>query len=786
MTELCLLLDYNSCSSGITAHKESRLYHHNDCVCFIEIIILDNSRLFSFSFHNYNMATRKFEEMPLGFPDVEQYFKRLEFFLVANDIHDRSKAVLLANCGVAAFSLIETLISPSNIMDEEVTFDIIRTAVFNHLRPKRILHYERHLFHAMTQIDGELSSEFVRRLKDQANQCSFGDLKDDLVLSQLIFGIAKKEVRSKLLVRDQLTLDQAIQECRLQETVKMASTEHMVVSQLNKSATFKNWNQPNTKRQTQQIPSSRNLMSQQHKKPACYSCGRVDHLRANCKFRNAQCHTCNKTGHISSVCRSLKTQNVQEESDDNEEQVVMSAVNHNSINGGAGKLIYKQCKVGNFFIDFLIDSGSQVTIIPHNDALSTGFPITRDGLPTIKAFGGSAVPILGAIEKGVVSMGENTHQGRILISKNDSKPILGIDFLVPMGFLPISVNPIIQDDKSAKLMASFRLKHDVHFDGMSYAARSLPFSMKQLVEDELNRLIKEDIIYPVENPVMSAPIVPVLKQQGAKRPIRLCGDYSLTLNKVIDPDAYHIPRLEEMLEKIPSAKIYSVLDLADAYLQVSLSSESQMLTCISTHLGNFAYRKLQFGISAAPLIFQEIIDTYILKGIARTAAYQDDIIIGATSKKEHDEILSLVLRKLQKFGFKINSDKSQIGKDSVRFLGFVLKDGKLVPDPRRLEFFKNLKVPNDKEQLRSLLGTLRHYGSFCKNFSSIARPLYSLLKKNEHWKWTDVHQTAMDALLKDIPRNLFIFSRMPVKMVWDSCLLMMLKKEKLFGWGVAF
>ena len=87
------------------------------------------------------------------------------------------------------------------------------------------------------------------------------------------------------------------------------------------------------------------------------------------------------------------------------------------------------------------------------------------------------------------------------------------------------------------------------------------------------------------------------------QPICICGDYSRTLNQLIDRDSYTLPRIEQILHRIAGAIVYPVLDLKDAYLQVNLSEENQKLTCIPTHLGHFAFKKLQFGISAAPLIF---------------------------------------------------------------------------------------------------------------------------------------------------------------------------------------
>ena len=171
------------------------------------------------------------------------------------------------------------------------------------------------------------------------------------------------------------------------------------------------------------------------------------------------------------------------------------------------------------------------------------------------------------------------------------------------------------------------------------------------------------------------------------------------------------------------------------------------------HIGHFVYKRLQFGISAAPLIFQEIIDK-VLADISYFSAYQDDIIIGAPNQQVHTQILNAVLARLKKYGFKINdSKKSQIARSEVKFLGFVLCNSKLIPDKARLKAFSNLAMPSCRDQLRSLLGTLRHYGLFCKKFSAIARPLYNLLKTNVQWKWTDRHTQSMRTLLDSFSKG---------------------------------
>ena len=691
-------------------------------------------------------TTGKIGEMPLQFPEVEQYFKRLTFSLTAKGQTAVSKAVLLSTCGQAAFALIETLIAPKDITSDDVKFEDIKKVVIDHLRPKRITHYERHLLHSMTQSSDTVST-YLQKLKEQANRCEFGSLREELILSQFIFGLQAHEVKAKLLAQPSLTLNDAVQHALLHESVTAAAG---IAEPAISTTTTGNSNYNSLRRS---FTSASNRPTSFHQ---CYSCGSKDHRRQQCRFRQATCRICQRRGHISTVCHSKATTsalcaNSNDElaqstdlptnvSPPEESAVVLSVYT------GAVSLWHEECKVGNTVVNFLVDTGSQVTIIPASTANVTGFETSNSIGQAVRAYGGGRVTITGRIHDACVTLRGHSHVGTILITADDSRPILGMDFL-PHLQLVKQCSPLITDKFG--FTASFRLRSDIKMEGMCYPARSLPFSMKSMVETELKRLLAAKIIYPVSSPVISAPIVPVVKQAGASRPIRICGDYSLTLNKLIDRDSYTLPRLEEILHKVSGAQVYSVLDLADAYLQVDLDEASQHLTCISTHLGHFAYTKMQFGISAAPLIFQEAIDT-VLKDIPYTSTYQDDILIGTPTHELHDEILQRVKMRLENYNFRVNPSKCQIKQPSVKFLGYNLSKGKLLPNPDRVSALNRLPTPSNKEQLRSLLGSLRHYGCFCPNFSQVARPLYHLLKQNVRWQWTSEHASVVSKLLTKI------------------------------------
>ena len=104
-------------------------------------------------------------------------------------------------------------------------------------------------------------------------------------------------------------------------------------------------------------------------------------------------------------------------------------------------------------------------------------------------------------------------------------------------------------------------------------ARTVPYAMRERVEAELDRLEAESIIEAVRYSDCSpwaTPIVPILKKDGS---IRICGDYKITVNRVANIDSYPIPKIEDLYTNLVGGKMFSTLDLSNAYLQMPLEEE---------------------------------------------------------------------------------------------------------------------------------------------------------------------------------------------------------------------
>jgi len=289
-----------------------------------------------------------------------------------------------------------------------------------------------------------------------------------------------------------------------------------------------------------------------------------------------------------------------------------------------------------------------------------------------------------------------------------------------------------------KIKAQLNLKPDSQ--PVFLRSRQVPFQIKNKVENELDRMVEAGILNPVEASTWATPIVPVLKKDGG---VRICGDFSVTVNKCLVVDEHPLPTHEELFAKMAGCEIFSKLDLKKAYLQLELRKEDKEILTLNTSKGLYQCNRLMYGVASAPAIWQRTIEN-ILKNIPDITVFLDDIKIASVNVEKHFEILELVLKRLSEYNVRLNLDKCAFLKKQISYCGHIIgKDG-IRKEQKKMEAVEKLPRPKDVSEVRAFIGLINYYGRFIKNLSCILKPLNDLLKKNSQFRWTSACERAFN------------------------------------------
>lgn len=205
-------------------------------------------------------------------------------------------------------------------------------------------------------------------------------------------------------------------------------------------------------------------------------------------------------------------------------------------------------------------------------------------------------------------------------------------------------------------------------------------------------------------------------------------DGSKTINPHIITHHYPLPVIDELITNKSGAKKFALIDLRGAYQQLVVSEASKKLMVINTHKGLYAYRRLPFGVKPAATIFQSVMDK-ILQGIPNVQAYIDDILIWAKTDEELLASIKVVLNRLKEHNVKINAEKCKWFVSHVKYLGHILSEAGVSPNPEKVRAITAVPEPKSKTQLKTFLGMITFYTKFVPKLSLILSPLYDLLKK---------------------------------------------------------
>ena len=188
-------------------------------------------------------------------------------------------------------------------------------------------------------------------------------------------------------------------------------------------------------------------------------------------------------------------------------------------------------------------------------------------------------------------------------------------------------------------------------------------------------------------------------------------------NKAIQRERHLTPTIKEIIKALNGATVFSKLDLNQGYNQLELTPESRYITTFSTHLGLRRYTRLNFGVSSAAEIFQNII-CETLAGTPGAINLSDDILVFGKSQEEHDQALEATFKRLRESGLTLNRNKCVYNQAELAFFGYVFSADGMSPDPSKVQEIINLATPSTVSEVRSLLGM----ANYCSRFIPSLQP----------------------------------------------------------------
>ena len=265
---------------------------------------------------------------------------------------------------------------------------------------------------------------------------------------------------------------------------------------------------------------------------------------------------------------------------------------------------------------------------------------------------------------------------------------------------------------------------------------------QSFIANEVNKLLDEEVIEPSKSPWRAQ----VFVVKGDNHKPRMVVDYSQTINKYTLLDAYPLPRIEYLINKVSQYTIFSTIDLTSAYHQVPILESEKPYTAFEAAGELYQFKRIPFGVTNGVPAFQRNIDRLIKEEhLEGTFPYLDDVTVCGTDQEEHDQNLKKFLDAAKKYNLTLNTEKCNFSTKCIKILGYLIEDKIIKPDPDRLAPLMNLPIPKDTASLQRTMGMFAHYCRWIPKFSEKIRPLLT-----KEFPLSEKAVKALNSLKKDV------------------------------------
>ncbi|QRW24207.1 Retrotransposable element Tf2 protein [Rhizoctonia solani] len=318
-------------------------------------------------------------------------------------------------------------------------------------------------------------------------------------------------------------------------------------------------------------------------------------------------------------------------------------------------------------------------------------------------------------------------------------------------------------DPLADLPPQYHEEYDISIDLVPDAKLSPGpiYGMTNAESKALKQHIDEELATGKIRPSTSSAGAPVMFVKKADGSLWLVVDYR-KLNDVTHKNVYPLPRQDNLMAKLRHAKIFTKLDLRWGYNNVQIKEGDEWKTAFRTKYGLFEYLVMPFGLTNAPAAFQHFMNNLFRNLIDVTVViYLDNILIFSKNPKDHPTHVREVLAWLMKNQLFCKLSKCHFHVTTVDYLGIVISPAGFSMDQKKIEAVTTWPMPRTVKQVQAFLGFVNYLRRFIPNFSSVARPLHNLTRKENPWTWGTLEEAAFQELKSLVTQSLVLVHSNP-------------------------
>ncbi|XP_015767631.1 PREDICTED: uncharacterized protein LOC107346353 [Acropora digitifera] len=580
---------------------------------------------------------------------------------------------VLAQEGLDKFGVLTNFISPTvfEYVEECADYESAIATLHNiYVKPTNEI-YARHELATRRQQAGESLDEYLQALEILSKECNFKPVTateycEEYIRDAFISGIHSNQIRQRLLENKTLDLKTMFDQARALDSTMRSSESYSAPQPVTTAATASEIVHQN--QVDSQVDSTHSDSTLAAADPKCFFCGNCKHPRSKCPAKDAICNKCQKRGHFAKVCRG-KASKPNEVSAALWLPTLATVGTPPALKRSTAAVVVNK----DWSVQALFDSGSSESYIHPSLVKAADISVNSAVSQVAMATSSLSTKTEGSCSVTIKYQGHTYKDFHLSVMPGlCSDLILGLDFqsqhdsvtfkyggtkppLSVCGFTTLNIEP---PSPFENLTADC---HPIATKSRRYSKDDLTF-----IGNEVERLLKEGIIEPSQSPWRAQ--VVVTKDENHKK--RLAIDYSQTINRFTQLDAFPLPRISDTVNEIAQYKVFSTLDLQSAYHQIPLKEDDKPYTAFEAKGGLYQFTRLPFGVTNGVACFQREMMKFVEDNHLKAVfPYIDNITIGGKDQDDHDTNLKLFQEAAQRANLKFNDGKSVFSTQRLPLLG---------------------------------------------------------------------------------------------------------------------